>query len=278
VVITGCSSGVGMYLAIILAQAKYTVYATMRDVSKDKDLREEAKKRNVEDLINVCELDVTSDSSVQKCFDEILKKEGRFDFLINNAGFSVPGGLETLSMEDCQQQIDTNLFGVIRCCKQVMPVMRKQKSGRIIGISSVGGVVGTPFNDIYCASKFAMEGMFESMAGLYLNFGVYCILVEPGAIVTKFVETASKNSKKQPDPELEQYKEKYLGRAMANFKDPTMFQTGEQVAEVIKIAMEDVTPRVRYQTNPKYPAPFSKFNHPTGVTERDNTFKRYFAD
>jgi len=230
----------------------------------------------VEDKISVAELDVTSDASTIKCFDEIFKKEGRFDFLINNAGFSVLGGLETLSLEDCQKQLETNLLGVVRCCKQVLPVMRKQKSGRIIGVSSVGGVVGTPFNDIYCASKFAMEGLFESMAALYLSFGVYCILIEPGAIVTKFIETASKNIPTINDPELEEYKKQYFAKMLSNFTDTTMSQTGEQVAEVIKTSMEDVNPKFRYQTNPKYQRLFSKLTDPSGVTDRDATFKRYF--
>jgi len=276
-VITGCSSGVGLYLSIILAEANYKVYATMRDVSKDKELREEAKKRNVEDKINISELDVTSEASAIKCFDEIFKKEGRFDFLINNAGYSMPGTLENLSIEDCQKQMDTNLFGIIRCCKQVLPVMRKQKSGRIIGVSSVGGISGTPFNDIYCASKFAVEGMFESMASLYLNFGIHCILVEPGAIVTKFIETASKNTK-SGDSELEHYKQMYLKKMMASFKDTSLAQTGEQVAEHIKTAMEDVNPKLRYQTNQKYSAVFSKLSDPSGVTGRDLTFKRFFGE
>jgi len=278
VVITGCSSGVGMYLSIILAEAKYKVYATMRDLSKDKELREEAKKRNVEDKISILELDVTSDSSTKKCFDEIFKREGRFDFLINNAGFSIPGTLEQITSEDCLRQFDTNVFGVARCCKQVLPVMRKQKSGRVIAISSVGGVSSSPFNDIYCSSKFAVEGMFESMAPLYKNFGVHCCVVEPGAIVTKFVETAMKNSSTTEDPELVRYREIYMSKVLKQFADPKLAQTGEQVAEKIKAAMEDPFPKFRYQTNPAYSAHMNKLSDPTGVVERETIFNRYFAN
>jgi len=281
VVITGCSSGVGLYLAIILAESKkYKVYATMRDVSKNKELVEEAKKRNVADKITVVELDVASDTSAKTCFEQIFKTEGRIDCLVNNAGFSIPGTVEQITMEDCTRQMDTNLFGVIRCCKEVLPIMRKQKSGTVIGVSSVGGVAAVPFNDIYCASKFALEGLFESMAPVYKNFGINICLVEPGAIVTKFVDTAIKNMNVElgKDSELEVLKQKYLTKTFKMFQDNNTAQTGEEVAQHIKFAMEDPNPKLRYQTNKNYTPYVAKLSDPTGVIDRETVWKRYFAD
>jgi len=278
-VITGCSSGVGLHLAVILAQNEYKVYATMRDTKKDKELREHAAKNNVQEKITVAELDVTSDVSVKTCFDGIINKEGRIDFLVNNAGYSASGGLEQLSVLDCQNQLDTNVLGVVRCCKEVLPVMRRQKSGRIIGVSSVGGITGSPFSDIYCASKFALEGLFESMAPVYMNFGIEMILVEPGAIVTKFVENALKSSSTNlaVDSELVELRNKALGVLMNRFKDSSLGQTGEEVAAFIKTVMEDPQPKFRNLTNPVYAFMLQKLTDPTGNILRQEIFDRFFS-
>ena len=119
-----------------------------------------------------------------------LKEVGRVDVLVNNAGYSQAGSVEMMTMDAMKAQMETNLFGVIRCQKAVLPYMRQQKSGKIINISSVGGIWGQPFNDIYCASKFALEGLAESQAPLFRTFGVYVSCVEPGAIKSAFWSNA----------------------------------------------------------------------------------------
>eukprot|EP00122_Pirum_gemmata_P015413 Pgem_evm1s14406 len=129
----------------------------MRSVHKSTDLMTAAQENDVSDKVKVTEMDVNVDTSVEKAIKEIIDREKRIDILVNNAGYSVFGSVEFLSMEDCQRQFNTNFFGVIRCQKAVLPFMRAQKSGRIINLSSVGGIWGQPFNDVYCASKFALE-------------------------------------------------------------------------------------------------------------------------
>eukprot|EP00656_Telonema_subtile_P011377 TRINITY_DN15612_c0_g1_i1.p1 TRINITY_DN15612_c0_g1~~TRINITY_DN15612_c0_g1_i1.p1 ORF type:complete len:247 (-),score=60.16 TRINITY_DN15612_c0_g1_i1:52-792(-) len=187
--ITGTNSGVGLALAVKLA-ANHRVFAGMRGVTEAKraDLDAATTAANVQENVTVLELDVCSDASVQSAVESMLEQtEGRCDILVNNAGYSVVGSVEMVSMEDATAQFDTNFFGVIRCQKAVLPAMRQQKSGKIINVSSVGGVWGQPFNDVYCASKFALEGMSESQAALFRTFGVRVTCVQPGAIKTAFV-------------------------------------------------------------------------------------------
>jgi len=263
VLITGCSSGVGLYLAVILAaNPHYKVYATMRDTNKDKELKEVAAARNCGERLVVKSLDVTIDSSVEKCVQEIVDAEGRIDVLVNNAGFGFAGSIETIPIEEGKKNFETNVWGVMRVTKAVLPVMRKHKSGRVITVSSVGGIYGTPFNDVYCAGKFAVEGMMESLAPVYKKIGIHAILVEPGAIVTKFIENAERHL---TVPDLEALQNTYYMRMKERFTNPATFQTGEQVAEVIKGAIEDPEPKLRYQTNPAYSDAINgKLADPTG--------------
>jgi len=248
VLITGCSSGIGLSLAVLLASTQqYKVYATLRDPSKATDLTEAAKDVNKKYLV-VKALDVASESSSKACVEEILQIEGKIDVLVNNAGFSVAGTIENLSMDAMRNQFETNLFGAIRLMQLVVPSMRKQKSGRVLNISSVGGINGVPFNDIYCASKFALEGLSESMASLYKSFGVDIILIEPGAIVTNFLHNAKRDdiSETPMDPQLKEQSDKYLAVMLPSMHNG---QTPLQVAEVMKKAIEDPTPHLRYQTS-----------------------------
>ena len=144
------------------------------------------------------DLDVNSDESVRTGFKTIadsalfVQNGSRIDLLINNAGYSQPGTVEMLSMEQVQQQFNTNVFGVIRCQQAVLPFMRKQKSGKILNISSVGGIYATAFNDVYCAAKFALTGLTDSQSAMFRTFGVHVTNVEPGAMRTDFMANSSK--------------------------------------------------------------------------------------
>eukprot|EP00299_Pterocystis_sp_00344_P014962 c7453_g2_i1.p1 GENE.c7453_g2_i1~~c7453_g2_i1.p1 ORF type:complete len:232 (+),score=59.57 c7453_g2_i1:1-696(+) len=202
VLITGCSSGVGLAAAVLFAKDGYKVFASMRNVSKDGELRAAVAAAGVEANVEVIELDVVSEESVTFAVTKILTAEGRIDVLVNNAGFSKFGGVEMVSVEGVKDQFETNFYGPIRVMKAVLPQMRKQRSGHVINITSIGGVWGQPLNDVYCASKFALEGFTESMASVYQEFGVRCCLVEPGAIKSAFIANASIPNLSELDSDL----------------------------------------------------------------------------
>jgi len=277
-VVTGCSSGVGLYCAVLFAKKGFITYATMRNPSKSEKLREVAQQHGVsEDLLKVAALDVADQASVDSFFDQILQTHGFVDILVNNAGFSVQGTIENLTVEDGKFQFETNVWGCVRTMKKVLPLMRQKRSGKVLTVTSVGGFNGTPFNDVYCASKFAMEGMIESMAPLYRSFNVSLVLIEPGAILTEFIDNAAKRP--PSDPELV----KYMDAVFSAFKPlftPEFGQTGEQVGEIIvNTAMED-DPSLRVQTNqgPVYQAMYaSKLVDRTGKAGLEATTKRFFG-
>ena len=149
--------------------------------------------------IRVVQLDVTDDYSVKNAVDHIISEAGRIDVLVNNAGYSLGGALEDLSMEEIKSQYETNLFGLIRVIQAVLPTMRKQRSGRILNISSGTGIFGFPGISAYVSTKFAVEGLSESIAFELEPFGIKVILIEPGFVKTNFVH-AMVVAKKAQDP------------------------------------------------------------------------------
>lgn len=245
--VTGSNSGLGKSLALMLAKGGYKVWAGMRDLDKGKALQEEAEAAGTADNLKLLELDVNSDESVKKAFQEAISTGVRIDLLVNNAGFATPGFTETLSMDACKAQFETNLFGCIRCVQAAMPVMREQKSGKIVYISSVGGVWGQGFNDIYCASKFALEGLAESQCGVFREMGIYVSIVQPGGIKSAFVQNA-----KMPDMSSmpEDYKGP-LGKIMAYYGRGSESQTSDEVAQSIMDQVVAVdAPPFKVQVNP----------------------------
>eukprot|EP01062_Namystynia_karyoxenos_P060711 TRINITY_DN52416_c0_g1_i1.p1 TRINITY_DN52416_c0_g1~~TRINITY_DN52416_c0_g1_i1.p1 ORF type:complete len:284 (+),score=109.03 TRINITY_DN52416_c0_g1_i1:98-949(+) len=244
--VTGCSSGVGLALSVQLAAAGWRVWATMRDTAKGKDLEEQASKAGVSDNVNIAQLDVQDQASVAKCFESLIEKEGALNLLVNNAGYSLFGSLEMVTDEQCHQMFETNFFGVLRCTRAALPQMRMQKSGKIIYVTSVGGIWGQPFNDVYCASKFALEGLAESQAALFREFGVYVTCVEPGGIKSAFIQNAVK-------PDLATVPQEYHGPiqlTMQAYQKGTAAQTPDEVAQVIVDQVVKVdTPPLRVQTS-----------------------------
>jgi NAD(P)-dependent dehydrogenase (short-subunit alcohol dehydrogenase family) len=186
-VVTGSSSGIGYETSLLLARNQFTTYATMRNMSKSDGLREIASKENIP--LKVTQLDVNNDSSVNNAIDSVIKENGRIDILVNNAGYDLFGSLEESNIEEIKQQFETNVFGVIRSTKAVIPTMRNQGSGTIVNISSVGGTVGLfPFTTAYHASKFAIEGFTESLRQELADFNINIILIEPGFIGSNFMD------------------------------------------------------------------------------------------
>jgi len=183
-VITGSSSGIGLLTAIEFAQHGYVVVATMRDLARGGRLEEAAQKAGVRDRLDLRRLDVTEFDSIPGVVDAIVRDHGRIDVLVNNAGFSLAGFSEDLSVGEIRRQFETNFFGNVAMTKAVLPVMRRQKSGHIIQIASVGGRLGQPLLGAYCSSKFALEGFSESLRVETHSLGIRVVLVEPGAFET----------------------------------------------------------------------------------------------
>ncbi|OKP83959.1 short-chain dehydrogenase/reductase [Paenibacillus helianthi] len=186
--ITGASSGIGKEAAIELKKQGFTVYAAARRIEKMQEL--EAKG------IRPISLDVTDDESMVQCINEILKIEGRIDVLVNNAGYGSYGALEDVPIEEARRQVEVNVFGLARMIQLVVPGMRKNKSGKIVNISSMGGKVWTSFGGWYHATKFAVEGLSDCLRLELSPFGIDVIVVEPGGIKTDWGIIAAENLKK----------------------------------------------------------------------------------
>jgi len=241
-IITGCSSGLGIDLAVLLSKT-HKVYATLRDTSKAKELKEEIKKNGKTENVVIESLDVSSDDSVDSFFEKVKKQEKTIDVLINNAGYSLFGPIEKLSLKQVHEQMNTNYYGSIRCTKHVLPVMRKQRSGKVVFVSSIGGTIGTwaPFNDAYCASKFAIEGLAECLYPFYKKFGVNIILINPGGIKTKFVDNAEKTlggEKDEVQGGVFEFMQYYQKRMTEGGDDGTV-QTPLQVAKVVEKVLNE---------------------------------------
>ena len=172
VLITGASSGIGQATAELLAARGFTVFGTSR--APDQIARSYA----------LLPLDVRSDASVEAAIQSVLDRAGRIDVLVNNAGYSQAGAIEETSIADVQAQFDTNLLGVIRMIKAVLPTMRQQGHGRVINISSVVGHVAPPYLGVYASSKFALEGLTEALCDEVRQFGIHVSLVEPAFVKT----------------------------------------------------------------------------------------------
>jgi NAD(P)-dependent dehydrogenase (short-subunit alcohol dehydrogenase family) len=182
VLITGCSTGIGRATAERLADGGWTVYATARRLESIADLEQRGCK--------LLALDVTDEDSMQAAVKTVEDAEGAVGVLVNNAGYSQSGALETVSLDDVRAQFETNVFGLLRMSQLVLPGMRRAGEGRILNISSMGGRLVFPGGGAYHATKYAVEAMSEAMRFEVAGFGVDVVLIEPGLITTNFAETA----------------------------------------------------------------------------------------
>ena len=242
-VVTGSSSGIGYETSLLLARNQYTTYASMRNLKKSDELLKIASKENIP--LKVIQLDVNDDKSVSNAIDSIVKENGMIDVLVNNAGFDLFGSLEELTIEEIKGQFETNFFGAARVTKNVIPTMRKQGSGIIINVSSIGGRIGlVPCNTMYHASKFALEGFTESLRHELTEFNIDVILIEPGAIRSNFAENirTAKNYDSNNSPYAKTVQKVFEGfePMLANASDP------KEVAQVILNAANSSSPNIRY--------------------------------
>jgi NAD(P)-dependent dehydrogenase (short-subunit alcohol dehydrogenase family) len=187
-VVTGSSSGIGLETSLTLAENNFRTYATMRNLDKASNILEPAKKKN-NLSIEVAKLDVTNDFSVHQAIQSIAEKEGgQIDLLVNNAGYTQLGAAEDLSSEEIQAQFNTNVFGIFRTIREVVPIMRRRTTGgTIINIGSANGFFGVPCASAYVATKFALEGLTQSLRYELAPFGIKVAIIEPGAISTNVV-------------------------------------------------------------------------------------------
>lgn len=186
--VTGASSGIGYQTALDLKEAGLIVYGAARRTDKLEGLKQQG--------IKTIELDVTDDESMTNCVADIIKAEGRVDVLVNNAGYGSYGAIEDVPMEEARRQIEVNIFGLARMTQLVLPSMRKNKFGRIINVSSMGGKIYTSFGGWYHATKHAVEGFSDCLRLEVESFGIDVVIIEPGGIKTNWGMIASENLKK----------------------------------------------------------------------------------
>jgi NAD(P)-dependent dehydrogenase (short-subunit alcohol dehydrogenase family) len=196
-VITGASSGIGFETALALAREGYYTYATMRDVTKRDKIKEIGQKESLK--IDVLELDVDNEDSAKTAIQQILEQKQRIDVLVNNAGWGLWGCVEDVSVDEFRTQFETNFFSIIRLIQEVGPTMRKQGSGTIVNISSVAGRIGFPASPAYISSKFALEGLSESLRLEMAPFGVNVVIIEPGVIKTNFLNPMKMAKRSESD-------------------------------------------------------------------------------
>ena len=249
ILITGCSTGVGFECAIEFAKAGNTVYATMRNLEKAINLEKRASEESLK--INILQLDVQDITSIERVVQLIIDEEGQIDILINNAGQGFLRTVEQATDEEVKNLFDLNFLGNTRMIKAVLPYMRAKKSGHIIGISSVGGLVGQPLNELYCASKFALEGLYESMATYMTKyFDIKISIIEPAGIATEFVNNVMTNVQATGGFLEDEYKpvlDEYI--ATARKRGTFTGQTANEVAKVVLSCSQQENPPLRIRTS-----------------------------
>jgi NAD(P)-dependent dehydrogenase (short-subunit alcohol dehydrogenase family) len=231
VLITGASSGVGQYTARLLSQRGDKVFGTSRHPS------DAGRIPGVEML----SLDVRTDASVRACIDDVVNRAGRLDVLINNAGYELAGALEELSLDEARAQFETNFFGVVRMVNAVLPIMRQQKRGHIINVSSLTGLTAIPFMGIYSASKFALEGYTEALRQELKPFNIQVSLTEAG-----FLRTPMMNHRQVGARRMTEY-DPWRQRALNAIRASEDQAPGpEVVANTLFEIISSKSPRLRY--------------------------------
>src|SRR5919199_1481156 len=220
----------------------FLAYATVININKSENIKSLATKESLP--LHVTQLDVTDDASVRNAVEAVLSKEGRIDILVNNAGYVLSGGFEDLAMDEIKTQYETNFFGLIRTTHAVLPIMREQKSGVIVNISSGAGRFGYPGHSAYISTKFAVEGLSESISYELEPFGIKVVIVEPGVIRTNIVNTmvVARKSQDPNSPYLQilQKMANAFEKMMKNASSPDL------VANVVLNAVKDENRNLRY--------------------------------
>ncbi len=246
VLITGCSSGIGRATAERLAARGWRVYATARDVGKIKDLADRG--------CMVLPLDVTDEASMRDAVGEVERREGAVGIIVNNAGYSQSGAVESVPMEKVRRQFETNVFGLVRMCQLVLPGMRRQGWGRIVNISSMGGRLTFPGGGNYHATKYAVEAISDALRFEVAGFGVAVVVVEPGLIRTGFADAATGSMEEATAGGPYASFDAAVAKAVRdNYERGPFLKLGggpETVAATIERAITADRPRARYAVTP----------------------------
>lgn len=247
VLITGCSSGIGAATASRLAASGWEVWASARRPETLADLAASGCR--------TVALDVTDEGSMTAAVDTVLDRSGRLDALVNNAGYSQSGALESLDVDDVRRQFETNVFGLLRLTQLVLPVMREQRSGRIVNIGSMGGKLTFPGGGAYHASKYAVEALSDALRFEVSGFGIKVVLIEPGLITTNFEAAVAAGMPTGDGPyaafnqQVQATTSEAYDGPMARFGGPP-----EAVAKVIEKALTKASPKPRYTVTISAPA------------------------
>ncbi|OPA76209.1 short-chain dehydrogenase [Paenibacillus selenitireducens] len=268
--ITGASSGIGLASALKFAHQGWTVYAGTRHVERDQN--QYANEPN----LHFVEMDVTKPDTLQHVMDEIEHAHGRLDVLFCNAGFGYLRALTQASIEDIQGVFDTNVFGVMHTIRTALPLLKKTGYAHIVATSSVGGLVGQPMNEIYCSSKFAVEGLIESLATYYKPlFNIDLTLLEPGAIATNFNNTVMGHVnhtggilEDEYKPLIDRYTQTFLER---NAVPQTAESVADVMLELVQMAIKPL--RIRTSERAESFAQHKTLTDPTGLDGIQNTRK-----
>jgi NAD(P)-dependent dehydrogenase (short-subunit alcohol dehydrogenase family) len=244
ILITGCSSGFGLLTAVRLAAQGHFVWATMRDLSKKQSLEDALVIHQAQAFIR--ELDVTKPESIKNVVEEIHKTHAHIDVLINNAGYGIAGFFEDLTDEEIRAQMETNFFGVQNVCREVIPLMRQRRQGKIINISSIAGQVASPCLGAYNTSKWALEAFSESLCFELGLFGISVSLVEPGSYPTKIFTDNARYAKNLDNPQSPYYHFSQRLKNIAQKYTRKINRDPDVVARLIVSIVHQSHPRLRY--------------------------------
>jgi len=247
-IITGSSSGIGYATSLMLARNGFYTYASARNINKSASLQSTADAERLP--LKLIQLDVTDDSSVNDAIEKIVSVKGRIDVLVNNAGYGLFGAFEDLSVDEIKAQFETNFFGVVRVTQHALPIMRTKHNGGdgdggvIVNVSSVNGHVPFPVISAYVSTKFALEGMSESIAYELEPFGIKVILIEPGAIGSGFMQgSVMSNRALDPKSAYFEFVRKVRSKISSDHENATQ---PEEVAKIIVQAILSEKPEFRY--------------------------------
>ena len=242
--VTGSSSGIGFETALLLARNGFHTYASMRNLEKSKGITQITSKEKLP--LQVVQLDVNDDASVKEAVDKIESEQGRINVLVNNAGYVLLGPAEQLSIKEFKEQFETNLFGVIRVMQVVLPIMRRQRGGTIVNISSSAGRIGLPLNSAYVGSKFALEGLTESISYELEQFGIRVVLIEPGFIRTNLINSSTSVKALNPTSPYFSLMQKVENHFKSRMENVSSSSPPDEVAKVILQAITSKNPQLRY--------------------------------
>jgi NAD(P)-dependent dehydrogenase (short-subunit alcohol dehydrogenase family) len=246
VLVTGGTDGLGRATALLLAERGYRVFAGSRNAERRAALTQLASERKL--MLEAVELDVADDASVDGCVAEIERRAAPVDILVNNAGIAIAAVMEEITLGDLEKLYNTNIFGVLRATKRVLPKMRERRQGRIVNMSSIAGKIATPIMGPYSSSKHALEAISDALRFELSPFGVAVILIEPGYIPTSMNRTAAElSSAYAKAAEHSAYRAIYQGflRNWEKTRRASKYAP-EDCARVVLRAIEETPPRARY--------------------------------